>query len=245
MLRPFVLGVVLMGQSVLSGCGPKPSPRAIFHERLREAVTVIRDGDGYEKCSWSGETYFAFYFGALDHPCEDMRASTAASARSCVHMAATYPVLLDAFIDYGPVEELRDALLRGWRRADPMSDERYFMANAFVELEERQYLWAHPELGKQKGLMTRAEMDAWVRESLPDVCFSDLPPVKGWEGFPPGWFSKELLAEGNEQYKQVWEDYQRVKPLWGDRKLRGTVSSGQISGDTIPISHLTGCGRGR
>ena len=211
----------LAGVIVLGGCRP---PEEGPFCRLRICSTVIRDGDGYQKTPWAEKDYFTCFLQAFEHPASSIRLSAAGDTSSSTQMAAKYPVLLDAFIDDGPVRKLKEALLRGWRRGEVGSRERYRMADVFAQLRVRQYVWAHPQLARQKGLMTFAEQNAFL-DKIPGMRerFAGFPPQKGWGSFTAeafDHFAHRLIAQGDEEFAGVWRDYQHHRELSRAGKLK-------------------------
>lgn len=196
--RALVVGA--LAQSILVGCA-RPS-RPPFGSSLHAAAAAIRGGDGHEKPRWSDRDWFTFYMQTLEHRCDGARMSAAVGLCSMFTKNAKYPGLLDAFIDYGPIGELERAVLRAWQRAEVHSEERYCMAAIFVELKGRRHLWAHPELAERMGVKRQP------------------PPHRGWFPFGPDRFAQRLLAEGDEEFKMVWEDLQYHRKLAGPGKLK-------------------------
>lgn len=196
---PLLFGVLLAGAVLVAGCGA--SDRGPY-EQVRLWATVIRQGQGYKRPRGSEKDFFTLHMDALEHPFQGVRVAVASDLHSNTIMSAKYPVLPDAYIDYGPVDKLRVALLRAWRGAELNSRERYSMAEAFLDLETRQYLWDHPDVAREAGLRR------------------ERPPQKGWSISGPELLADRLLAEGDEEFKTVWDDYKHHEKLLLAGKLK-------------------------
>ncbi len=183
----------LMGQI---GCA-----RLSDYDRIGVAVTVIRDGDGYRKAFGSDKDFFTIHLEALEHPTQRLRNCAVIDVPTHAVMPATYGRLLDAYIGYGPIDKLAEVLLRAWGRAQPGTEERWRMGNAFLELKARRYLWAHPQVAKDLGVKR------------------EKPPYKGYGHAGRGLFTKYLLAEGDEEFREVWLDYQEHQKLLLEGRL--------------------------
>jgi len=193
------IGLLLAGLACGVGC----SPGSDFYDDLHVWVTAIRDGDGRQVPRGSDKSFFALHMAALSRPCEGERVAAAMQVDSSTFMGGTkYPVLLDAYIDYGPVEALAQALLEACRKAEPGSSARLEMASAFLDLRGRQYLWRHPESAPAVGMRP---------------C---RPPKRGWSNSTSEMLTKAVLAQGDRNCKAVWEEYQRHLRLLRDGRLR-------------------------
>jgi hypothetical protein len=152
----------------------------------------ICDGEGNSRPFLSEKDYFTLFAEALHDPEQKVRVVAAMDVKAHSHFSGTeYSLVVDAYIHARRDEELARELLEAWAQSQRDSDERLCMAEAWLDLRMRQYLWDHPECASE------ARVYRWGRS---------------WSGFSGPrvreFFAERLLAGGDEQFRTVWEDYQ-------------------------------------
>jgi hypothetical protein len=127
---------------------------------------MICDGRGEERPSWLSGDYYSLFVEYVNHPDKDVRKAAAASVRMSTHISGdAYSALIDPYIRDGRDAELEAALLEAWRSAKQNGWERLAVADSYLDLRRRQYIWAHPEFGRSLDLLDpdpRSEGDIWV-----------------------------------------------------------------------------------
>jgi len=191
-----ILGVLLEGCAGMH--------KRSLYDRLHIAAAAIRYENGYDKPHGSEKDYFTIHLEALANPRQSVRTFAVMDVSTSTVMAAPYARLADAYIDYGPIEKLEQVLLTAWRRTQLHSRERWQMAQAFLDVRARRYLWAHPKAASALGVKP------------------ERPPHKGlthcgWENLV-----KPLIAKDDEEFIMVWKDFQDHDRLLVAGKLKPT-----------------------
>jgi len=166
------------------------------HENLRVWIYQINDGHGDRHPLFSRLTHYELMARALLDKHQSVRiAAVRGFTTGVVAAGEKYVYLPDAYIGGNRDEMLAEHLGRARQQAEPGSWERLLVLKATVQLRMRQYLWAHPEFGRQH----------------------DIPRDPPQRGFRPFWldhylvFADQILAEGDEQFARDWQEYREAR----------------------------------
>ncbi len=204
--------ITLVGPFIImlaaGGC-VMPDNREEKRDKLDTWMTYVCDGLGTSKPLFSAKDYFTLYLEALDD--RELRIRYMAHAMLLPNriFCAKYPQVLDAFIASGKDKELGVALRRSWKTAERGTWWRLTTAEVLACLIMRQYLWKHPEVASEAGAIA------------PGVA-KEKAPFCGWGRFGPremDYLSAKVIAEGDEEFKLVWDDYS----LHADMLRAGTL----------------------
>lgn len=166
--------------------------------KMNELAHRINDGRGAQRPLVFGKDHFALLLEMLGHRREDVRISVANSLRTdAAWSGANYVMLADAYCDGKRARDLMEALWQAWQKAPPGSEERYWMAAAFIDCRCFQYLSEHP---------VAAEAVRMWRHS--DNGYIGTLTRKHWIYLVP-----KVADEGDVRIVQVWEDYLRLSKL--------------------------------
>jgi len=165
------------------------------------AVLSYRICDGYGNDVPRGENANCFDL-LLDRLTDDryfVRYSAASSASSStVRDGRVYSHLADAYIDAGRGEQLSEALYRAWQRAERSTDECDWMAEFWLDVRRRQYLWEHPDLAEAVGIQP------------------SRPPKRGWPflaTYQEMAVDLRLVLEDDEQSVEFLREIERLLDL--------------------------------
>jgi hypothetical protein len=162
--------IVLVGAVAMAGaCGLEALRRNGYflsdHGRLRLYEEMICDGKGKEGPFWLRCDYFALFIECLGDPNTSLREAAAATVTTNTAIPGiAFAYLVDAYIVGGRDAELKAAVLDAWRREKRNTWARLELANAYLDLRRRQYLWANPEFGKSINMIypnPRSKWDVW------------------------------------------------------------------------------------
>ena len=197
MRSTIVLNILLVMMLGAVGCRRVPDYSEMDEARkLDTCFWRILDGHGAEALGPNGEDSFALLQEMLLHPDREMRGFVANDL--ALHTwggGHLYGYALDGYLDAGRDKELQKSLYQAWKKNTRRGAVRADIAEAYLDLQRRQYLWAHPEIAEQLALM----------QNLP---FSPMEaPKRGWKdnfnAEQRKFVNRKLIQLGDEEFLEV------------------------------------------